>query len=141
MNNAGYAVYQTFEELDRRDRAPDPGELLRRLLRHARVLASMEAAGRGHVVMMASIAGRLPMTPCGIYSAAEARHGRAGRNAAARKSNRTARCTWSVPDASRPTSSSTTTFVARAPRPEAQRSVPVEYVAAATIDAVTRAAF
>jgi len=33
------------------------------------------------------------------------------------------------------------TFVARAPRPEAQRSIPVEEIAAATIDAVTKGRF
>jgi short-subunit dehydrogenase len=34
-------------------------------------LPSMIAAGGGHVVVMASIAGRLVMTPCGAYSAAK----------------------------------------------------------------------
>ena len=34
-------------------------------------LGSMAVAGRGNIVLMASIAGRLPMTPCGIYSAAK----------------------------------------------------------------------
>jgi len=72
VNNAGYAVYQTFSELD-------PEEIARLIQVNfagacyvtRAFLPSMESAGRGHIVMMASMAGRLPMTPCGVYSASK----------------------------------------------------------------------
>jgi short-subunit dehydrogenase len=72
VSNAGFAVYRLFEEM--------PAEEIERLLRVNFVggclitrefLPAMVAAGRGNVVVMASIAGRLVMTPCGVYSAAK----------------------------------------------------------------------
>jgi short-subunit dehydrogenase len=72
VNNAGYAVYRTFPDLT-------TDEIQRLLvvnfvspfLLTREFLPSMIAAGSGHIVMMASIAGRVPMTPCGPYSAAK----------------------------------------------------------------------
>ena len=72
VNNAGYAVYYTFEQT--------PLEEVQRLFQVNLVgaalitrefLPDMIAAGGGDVVMVASIAGRIPMTPCGAYSASK----------------------------------------------------------------------
>jgi short-subunit dehydrogenase len=72
INNAGYAVYQTFEEMSLE-------EILRLLTVNfagacivtREFLPHMIARKRGNIVLMASIAGRIPMTPCGVYSAAK----------------------------------------------------------------------
>jgi len=72
VSNAGFAVYRLFVEM--------PAEEIQRLLTVNFVggclitrefLPAMVAAGHGDVVVMASIAGRLVMTPCGVYSAAK----------------------------------------------------------------------
>jgi short-subunit dehydrogenase len=72
VSNAGFAVYRLFEEM--------PTEEIERLLTVNFVggclitrefLPGMVTAGRGDIVVMASIAGRLVMTPCGVYSAAK----------------------------------------------------------------------
>ena len=72
VSNAGFAVYRLFEEM--------PAEEIERLVRvnflggcliTREFLPAMVGAGHGNVVVMASIAGRLVMTPCGIYSAAK----------------------------------------------------------------------
>ena len=72
INNAGYAVYYTFEQM--------PSEEIHRLfdvnligaaLVTRELLPDMIRTGGGRVVMMASIAGRIPMTPCGVYSASK----------------------------------------------------------------------
>jgi short-subunit dehydrogenase len=72
VSNAGFAVYRLFEEME--------AEEIKRLLAVNFVggclvtrefLPAMVAAGHGNVVVMASIAGRLVMTPCGVYSAAK----------------------------------------------------------------------
>ena len=72
ISNAGYAVYRTFDEM--------PSEEISRLLSVNFVgaclitrecLPSMLARGSGSILYMASIAGRLVMTPCGVYSAAK----------------------------------------------------------------------
>ena len=72
VSNAGFAVYRLFGEM--------ASEEIERLLAVNFVggclitrefLPAMVANGRGHLVVMASIAGRLVMTPCGVYSAAK----------------------------------------------------------------------
>jgi len=72
VSNAGFAVYRLFDELT--------SEEIERLLAVNLVgaclitrefLPAMVAAGSSDVVVMASIAGRLVMTPCGVYSAAK----------------------------------------------------------------------
>jgi short-subunit dehydrogenase len=72
INNAGYAVYYTFEQT--------PSEEIQRLmdvnfggavLVTREILPDMIAAGRGDIVMVASIAGRVPLTPCAVYGASK----------------------------------------------------------------------
>ena len=72
VNNAGYAVYEPFaktetEEIERLIHVNFVGACIvtREFLPH------MIAARSGHICVMASIAGRIPMTPCGAYSAAK----------------------------------------------------------------------
>ena len=72
VSNAGFAVYRTFEQMT--------AEEIARLLNVNFVgaclvirefLPHMLKNGSGNIVVMASIAGRLVMTPCGVYSAAK----------------------------------------------------------------------
>ena len=138
INNAGYAVYRTFEQMS--------SEEIRRLvdvnLTGAAVvtrefLPAMIKAGGGHVVMVASIAGRIPMTPCGVYSASK--HGMVAlaellRVEAARFNVRThIVCPGRVETPFFDHES----FRRRAHRPESERTIPIETVSRAILDAVT----
>ena len=72
VNNAGYAVYQTFEETS----ANEISRLLAVNLEGActmtrEFLPSMIQRRSGNIVFMASIAGRIPITPCGVYGGAK----------------------------------------------------------------------
>ena len=142
VNNAGYAVYRSFEEMEL--------EEINRLIQvnfsgacfvTSAFLGSMAAARRGHIVLMASIAGRLPMTPCGIYSAAK--HGMVAwaetlkAEVARHGIDVHVVCPGRVDTAF----FHHDTFVQRTPRPEAQQFVPVESVARAAIEAVERGRF
>ena len=72
VNNAGYAVYYTFEQMRSEEihRLFDVN-LVGAALVTREFLPDMIRAGGGHIVMMASIAGRIPMTPCSVYSASK----------------------------------------------------------------------
>jgi len=72
ISNAGFAVYRTFEQMS--------SEEIVRLLSvnflgacmvTREFLPAMIKSGRGNIVLMASIAGRIVMTPCGVYCAAK----------------------------------------------------------------------
>ena len=77
INNAGYAIYRTFEQ-------EDPSEVERLMsvnfggaVRTTKAfMAGMVRRRSGHIVNMASIAGVLPLTPCALYGAAK--HGMVG---------------------------------------------------------------
>jgi len=72
INNAGFAVYRTFEQ-------EDPGGIERLMsvnfagaVRVTKAfLDGMIQRGSGHIVNVASIAGAIALTPCGVYSAAK----------------------------------------------------------------------
>src|SRR5206468_155840 len=72
VNNAGFATYELFAHT-----APEDIERLASVnfighLRCTRVfIPRMIEARRGTIVNMASIAGRIPMAPSGVYSAAK----------------------------------------------------------------------
>ncbi len=143
VNNAGYAVYRTVEEME--------SEELQRLLAVNLVgaalvtrefLPAMIAAGRGHIVMVASIAGRLAMTPCGPYSVAK--HGMVALAETLRAEldrfgirihvicpGRVLETDFFLHD----------TFVRRAPRPETAWTVPLERVSRAVSTAIERDRF
>jgi len=139
INNAGYAVYRTFEQ-------EDPSEVERLMsvnfggaIRVTKALLdSMVKRRSGHIVNVASIAGTLPVTPCAIYGAAK--HGMVG---------------WSkclVPELARfgihvtvilPGRVETSffdheTFQSRPHRKETEMTVPMETVVFATLDAILR---
>jgi short-subunit dehydrogenase len=72
INNAGFATYKTFaqsslEEIDRMSRVNYLGTLYSCKL----VLDEMVKQRKGHVINVASVAGRLPITPNPIYAAAK----------------------------------------------------------------------
>jgi short-subunit dehydrogenase len=139
LNNAGFGVYRTFEasdadEIDRLLAVNLGGHVqLTKLL-----LAPMIVRRSGAIGFMASIAGRLPITPNATYCAAK--HGIMGLAAALRHELRrfdisvTAICPGRVetPFFAHPT------FVERTRGPETRTSVPVARVAAETIRALER---
>ena len=137
VNNAGYAVYYTFEQT--------PLEEVQRLFQVNLVgaalitrefLPDMIAAGGGDVVMVASIAGRIPMTPCGAYSASK--HGLVALAELLRIE--TARFNVRVqvvcPGRVETDFFSHESFRQRAPRPESARTIPLEAVTQSIVDAV-----
>ncbi len=77
INNAGYAIYRTFEQEE-----PDEIERLMSVNFGGAVrvtkafINGMVQRRSGHIVNMASIAGTLPLTPCALYGAAK--HGMVG---------------------------------------------------------------
>jgi uncharacterized protein len=142
INNAGYAVYYTFEQM--------PPEEIHRLFQVNLVgaalvtrefLPDMIRAGGGHVVMMASIAGRIPMTPCSVYSASK--HGLV--TLAELLQIETARFNVDVhvvcPGRVETDFFAHESFQTRTHRPEAARTIPVELVSQAVIAAVARNRF
>lgn len=142
INNAGYAVYYTFEQT--------PLDEIQRLFQVNLVgaatvtrefLPDMIRAGGGHVVMMASIAGRIPMTPCGVYSASK--HGLVA--LAELLAIETARFNVKVhvvcPGRLETEFFARESFQTRAHRPEAARTIPVEAVSHAVVAAVERNRF
>jgi hypothetical protein len=142
INNAGYAVYYTFEQTR-------PEEIQRlfdvNLVGAAIVtrefLPDMIRAGGGHIVMMASIAGRIPMTPCGVYSTAK--HGLVALAEVLRME--TARFNVEIhvvcPGRVETNFFSHPSFKSRAYRPETTRTIPIEAVSRAVIEAVDRNRF
>jgi short-subunit dehydrogenase len=142
INNAGYAIYETFERM--------PLEEIRRLfdvnltgaaLVTREFLPDMIRAGGGDIVMMASIAGRVPMTPCGVYSASK--HGMVALGELLRVE--TARFNVRVqvvcPGRVDTEFFSHESFRRRAHRPESTRTVPIEVVSQSIIRAIARNRF
>lgn len=72
VNNAGFATFRTFEAsaLEEIERLVDVN-LVGAMRCTKAFLPEMIRRRRGHIVNMASIAGRIPMTPNGVYSAAK----------------------------------------------------------------------
>jgi short-subunit dehydrogenase len=142
VNNAGYAIYRAFEEME----VSEIDRLLRvnfigACLLTREFLPAMIRGGGGHVVIMASIAGRLPMTPCGVYSAAK--HGLVAwaETLRAEVHRHNIHVHAICPGRVETPFFHHETFVQRAPRREAQSQVSVESVAHATIQAVQSGRF
>jgi short-subunit dehydrogenase len=142
INNAGYAIYYTFEQM----RSEEIRRLLDVNLAGAALvtrefLPDMIRAGGGHIVMMASIAGRIPMTPCSVYSAAK--HGLVALAELLRVE--TARFNMQIhvicPGRVETDFFSHESFKDRAHRPETSRTIPIEVVSRAVVDAVGRNRF
>jgi short-subunit dehydrogenase len=135
--NAGYAVYRTFDEM--------PAEEIARLLAvnlmgaclvAREFLPSMLGAGRGNIVVMASIAGRLVLTPCGIYGAAK--HGLVAWARALRIELHHTKVHVHVicPGRVETNFFADESFVTRAPRKETEHTVPIEAVSQAVIRSI-----
>jgi short-subunit dehydrogenase len=142
VNNAGYAVYRKFEEMD--------SEEIQRLvnvnltgacLLTREFLPAMIHARRGHIILMASIAGRVPITPCGMYGAAK--HGMVswGETLMAELAEYRIGVHVICPARVQTDFFDHQTFVTRAPRPEASKAMPASVVAQATIDAIQSGRF
>jgi len=139
INNAGFAIYRTFEQEE-----PEEVERLMNVnfcgaIRVTKAfLDGMVERRSGHIVNMASIAGVLPLTPCAVYGAAK--HGMVG---------------WSrclMPELARfgidisvicPGRVETNffnheTFQRRPHRKETEKTVTLEAVVDATLDAILR---
>jgi short-subunit dehydrogenase len=138
INSAGYAIYRTFEQMS--------SEEIRRLIDvnmsgaaivTRESLPAMVEAGGGHVVMIASIAGRIPMTPCGVYSASK--HGMVALaellQVEAARFN--VRVHVVCPGRVETPFFDHESFQRRAHRPESERTIPIEAVSRAILDAVT----
>jgi short-subunit dehydrogenase len=142
INNAGYAIYYTFEQTNAEEiqRLFDVN-LVGAAIVTREFLPDMIRAGGGHIVMMASIAGRIPMTPCGVYSVAK--HGLVTLAEVLRME--TARFNMEIhvvcPGRVETDFFSHPSFKGRAFRPETTRTIPIEAVSHAVIDAVDRNRF
>jgi NAD(P)-dependent dehydrogenase (short-subunit alcohol dehydrogenase family) len=142
VNNAGYAVYRTCEEMS----AEELDRLLRVNLGGAclitrEFLPAMIEARRGHVVMIASIAGLVPLTPCGPYSAAK--HGLVAFSEIlqAELARFGIRVHLVCPGRVETAFFAHESFQTRASRPETGWLVPIEHVSLAVQDAIDRDRF
>jgi NAD(P)-dependent dehydrogenase (short-subunit alcohol dehydrogenase family) len=139
VNNAGYALYYAFEQLSAEEiqRLFDVN-LTGAALVTRELLPDMIRAGGGEIVMVSSIAGRVPMTPCGVYSAAK--HGLTCLSELLRVEVRRfnirvhAVCPGRVETAFFDHAS----FRRRAHRRETERTIPIESVSRAIMESVTR---
>jgi uncharacterized protein len=143
VNNAGYALYSTVEEtsLEEIQRLVSVN-LSAALLVTRQFLPSMIQAGSGHVVMMASVAGRVPLTPCGVYSAAK--HGlvAAAETLRAELEHFGLRVHVICPGRVDGTGFFLhESFVKRTPRRETEWTLPLEAVSRATIEAIRKRRF
>jgi hypothetical protein len=142
VNNAGYAIYETFEE-------SNLAEILRlvdvNLLGAIRCikgfLPSMIRRRSGQIVNMASIAGRLVMTPNGTYSAAK--HGLVALSEVLRYElgHFGIKVNVICPGRVKTAFFDHETFQKRAPRPEANYTIPIEKVSKETIRAIEKDRF
>jgi short-subunit dehydrogenase len=142
INNAGYAVYYAFEQMS--------SEEIYRLFQVNLVgaafvtrefLPDMIRAGGGHIVMMASIAGRIPMTPCSVYSASK--HGLVALSELVQIETRRSSIAVHVicPGRVETDFFAHESFRRRPPRPESTRTIPIDAVSQAVIRAVRRNRF
>jgi len=142
VNNAGFAVYRAFEqssfaEIDRLIRVNLLGTL--NVIRG--FLPAMIERRSGHIVNVASIAGLMPVTPCAVYSAAK--HGVVGISETLRCELRDFNIQVHVVCPGRVETAffDHETFRRRPRRPETEKTVPIEKVSAAIIDAVEKGRF
>jgi len=137
VNNAGYAVYRPLvemasEEIDRLLRVNLTGACL--MTRE--LLPAMIQKGSGHIVLISSIAGFIPMTPCGPYSVAK--HGMVafGEILQSEVHRFGLRVHVVCPGRVETDFFSHETFRRRAPRRETEWTVPIEDVCGAVIDSI-----
>src|ERR1043165_372555 len=139
INNAGFAIYRTFEQ-------EDPAEVERLMsvnfggaIRVTKAfLGGMIARRSGHVVNMASIAGAIALTPSGLYSAAK--HGLVAwsRTLAPELARFGIDVTVICPGRVETNFFNHETFRARLHRKETEMTIPMDAVVEATLDAILR---
>jgi short-subunit dehydrogenase len=142
VSNAGFAVYRLFEEMAAEEIARLVAvNFVGACLVARAFLPTMIAAGRGDIVVMASIAGKIVMTPCGVYSAAK--HGLvAWAHTLKLELKRTGvRVHVICPGRVETDFFAHESFVEREHRTETRLTVPVETVSQATITAIKRNRF
>jgi uncharacterized protein len=138
VNNAGYALYYAFEQMSAEDiQRLFAVNLTGAALVTREFLPDMIGAGGGDVVMVASIAGRVPMTPCGAYSAAK--HGMTCLAELLRVEVRrfNIRVHTVCPGRVETAFFDHDSFRRRAHRPETERTIPIESVSQAIRTSVT----
>jgi short-subunit dehydrogenase len=139
INNAGFAIYRTFEQ-------EEPSEVERLMnvnfagaIRVTKgFLNGMIQRGSGHVVNIASIAGAIALTPCGVYSAAK--HGMMAwsRCLAPEVARFGIDVTVICPGRVETNFFNHESFQARLHRKETEMTIPMETVVDATFDAILR---
>jgi short-subunit dehydrogenase len=139
INNAGFAIYRTFEQ-------EDPAEVERLMsvnfagaIRVTKAfVGAMIERRNGHIVNIASIAGMLPMTPCAIYGAAK--HGMVGwsRCLAPELARFGIAVTVICPGRVETPFFDHETFRQRPHRKETENTIPIEVVVEATLDAILK---
>ena len=142
INNAGYAVYYTFEQTRPEEihRLVDVNFVGAALVTRE-FLPDMIRAGGGRIAMIASIAGRIPMTPCAMYSAAK--HG----IVALAETLRVEVARFNVrlhvvcPGRVETNFFAHESFRTRAHRAETERTIPIETVTRSVIEAIERDRF
>lgn len=142
INNAGYAVYEPFantetEEIERLIRVNFAGACI--VTRE--FLPYLIEARSGSICVVASIAGRIPMTPCGIYSACK--HGLVTWAQLMKIELKRFNISVSVVCPGRVETDffSHPSFVRRTRRRETEWTIPVETVARACLQAIARRRF
>jgi short-subunit dehydrogenase len=142
INNAGYALYYTFDQTSPEEihRLFDVN-LVGAALVTREFLPDMIRAGGGHIVMMASIAGRIPMTPCGVYSSSK--HGLVAFSELLQIETAGFNINVHVicPGRVETDFFAHESFRARRHRPEASRTIPVGTVSHAVLNAIKRNKF
>jgi uncharacterized protein len=142
INNAGYAIYETFEQMTLEEirRLLDVNLTGAALVARA-FLPDMIRAGGGDIVMVSSIAGRIPMTPCGVYSAAKVGLVALAELLRVEAARSNVRVQAICPGRVETDFFAHESFRRRGHRPEASRTIPIEVVSRAIIDAVGRNRF
>ncbi len=142
VNNAGFAVYRSFDQ--------SPIEEIEKLISvnllgalrciHGFLPAMMQRRS-GHIVNIASIAGLMPITPCATYGAAK--HGLVGISETLRFElhDFDVKVHLVCPGRVKTSFFDHQTFQKRPRRPETEKTVPIEKVSQAIIDAVEKDRF
>jgi len=142
VNNAGFAVYRSFEQstMEEIERLVDVNLLgAMRCIRG--FLPAMMERRAGHIVNVASIAGLMPITPCAAYGAAK--HGMVGISETLRFELRDfgVKVHLVCPGRVETPFFHHETFRSRAPRRETRNALPIEAVSWAILDAVEKGRF
>jgi short-subunit dehydrogenase len=142
INNAGFASYRTFEQMELREIEALVSVNFLGALRCTKVfLGAMVSRRTGAVVNIASIAGRIPMTPNGTYSASK--HGLVAWSETLRYEVSQFGLSVSVicPGRVKTNFFDHPTFRERRTRREMRQNVPLEKVSQATFDAIAHRRF